>query len=208
MRRGRFERVPAAARHAMICCTAIALASLALGCGAKGPPPEAPTPRRPKEQAGEDKKVADKSDCAPTDPTKLPGAIPEKQRRRIESLNLAAEATGLLNGATKSQDAKREKLIEQAVDKLNTALAADPYNVEATYTLAGVQAMVGRTQCTVNLLARLLELRKLDSYKMAVREKIDQLEGRGKFAGRLDPAFAKVRSKTAYRELARKFSGK
>ena len=179
-------------------------AGLCLGCGAKGPAPDAPSPYRPKQKTGDDT-AAKKKDCEPTDASALPGAIPGAQRRKIESLNLAAEANGLLAIAARTKRAKREKLIEQIVEKLNTALAADPYNVEATYTLAGVQAMVGRTQCTVNLLSRLLELRKLDSYTAVVKERLDQLEGRGKFAGRLDPKFSKVRGKALYRALARKF---
>jgi len=180
-------------------------AGLCFGCGNKGPVPDAPSPKRPKERGGEDV-AKKKADCKPTDASAIPGAIPEAQRRKVESLNLAAEASTMLGTAAKLRKQKRETLIEQSVEKLNTALAADPYNVEATYTLAGVQAMVGRTQCTVNLLARLLELRKLDSYKAAVKERLDKLEGRGNFAGRLDPMFAKVRGKNLYRQLARKFT--
>ncbi len=180
------------------------IAGLAVGCGPKGPIPDAPAPYRPKEKKSQ--AAAKKKDCKPTDPSALPGAIPEAQRRKVESANLATEANTMLNKAAVSKVKKRETLIDEAVDKLNTALAADPYNVEATYTLAGVQAMIGRTQCTVNLLSRLLELRKLDSYRSSVRQKLDQLEGRGAFAGRLDPKFAKVRGKRAYRDLARKFA--
>jgi len=183
---------------------ALVLAGFAAGCPKQkflAPPP----PYRPKEEKSAEDIKPKRTDCAPTNPAKLPGAVPEAQRRKVESLNLAAMANGMLQQAASKKHKKRETLIENAVKKLNTALLADPYNVEATYTLAAVQSMVGRTQCTVNLLKRMLELYKLDSYKAAVDEKINRLLGRGQFRGKLDTRFDKVRAKASYRQLARKF---
>ena len=89
-----------------------------------------------------------------------------------------------------------------AVNDFITALAADPYNIKATYGLAAAYAKIGRKQCSINLLARLLEMRPHPSQHAEVEAKLDHLLGRNRQA--LDPDFNDMRRDDRFRALIQK----
>jgi hypothetical protein len=57
----------------------------------------------------------------------------------------------------------------------------------------------------VNLLSRLVPLRKLPSFRGTIERKLDRLFGRNKYKGTLDPDFFSLRDDPRFRELAREF---
>ncbi len=177
-------------------------------CRSAGPIPPAPKPRRPIPKKVKPPPPA-QTDCKPIDPKTLPAAVPYVERSISESTNLAAEGVSLLNQSRSRtvEPAEREELFSEAVRKLITALAADPYNVHATYNLSAAYARIGRRQCALNLLARMVLLRKLPSYKPAVEAKLDRLLGQGKYKGNLDPDFDDMRDDSGFRELVKQFRG-
>ncbi len=127
------------------------------------------------------------------------------ERSIEEAANLADQGAAMMK-ASKSKkvtEPERERLFTQAVRRFITALAADPYNVHATYSLAAAYARIERTQCAVNLLARLAALRKLPTRRVLVQAKLDRLFGRGTFDGNLDPDFLQLRADPRFREIAR-----
>jgi hypothetical protein len=131
-----------------------------------------------------------------------------EERRAVEAANLANDGVIKLKAAEKGavEKLEREALVTEAVDLLIVALKADPYNVHATYNLAAAYARIGREQCSLNLLERLIDLRKLSSMKLEVEEKLDRLFGRGGSAGKLDPDFNEMRGKKPFRELAKRMN--
>jgi hypothetical protein len=196
--------------HALALAAAVmafAAAALLLGCGPKGPVPEAPDPRRPKEIPSKQDLSAIPDDCQPTDPKTLPPPVKYQERSIIEAKNLAEEGFTMLKRAEdpKLPKAQREELVSGAVDQLITALLADPYNVHATYNLAAAYARIGRDQCSVNLLERMVALHDLPSQRDEVEEKLDRLLGRGKFRNDLDPDFQELRDEEPFREVVKKF---
>jgi hypothetical protein len=128
-----------------------------------------------------------------------------EERSVEEGENLAVQGYDLLKAADSRSIAKpeRERLISQAVRRFITALAADPYNVHATYNLAAAYGRIGRRQCSVNLLARLAALRRLPSHRARVEAKLDRLFGRGSRDGQLDPDFFDLRDDPRFREVAK-----
>lgn len=176
----------------------------ALACG--GPPP-AKEPRRPKPKATDTRPKTARTDCEPRDPTKELPAVPFDERSVDEAENLATQGFGFLRRAeTRGIERKeREDLLTEAVNRFITALLADPYNVQATYSLAAAYARIERPQCAVNLLSRLIPLRKHASQRDNVEEKLDRLLGRGDYAGRLDPDFFDLRDDPRFRELVKEF---
>lgn len=189
--------------------TLFCLATLTLfACQSSGPVPAAPKPRRPIPKKVKAPPPAP-SDCKPTDPKSLPAAVPYPERSLSESNNLAAEGVALLNKSRSRtvEPAEREELFSEAVRKLLTSLKADPYNVHATYNLSAAYARIGRRQCALNLLSRLVLLRKLKSYVPAVEAKLDRLLGQGKYEGNLDPDFDDMRDDEGFRELVKQFRG-
>jgi hypothetical protein len=88
-----------------------------------------------------------------------------------------------------------------AVRDLITALRGDPYNVSATYTLARAYARIGRPQCSMYLLTRLLQMRPHPSKRASVEAHLDQLLGRKQA---LDPDFAEMRRDDRFRELIKR----
>lgn len=184
-----------------LCTIALVLA----GCGG-GPIKEAPPPLRPKPKPTPPKTTNHKRvDCEAINlATELP-ALKYDERSVEEGQNLAEQGFDLLKGSESRSVSRpeRERLITQSVRRFITALAADPYNVHATYNLAAAYARIGRDQCAVNLLARLAALRKLASQKAAVEAKLDRLFGRGQYDGRLDPDFLKLRDDPRFREVAK-----
>jgi len=185
------------------------LATLCLfACHSAVKVPPAPKPRRPIPRKVKPPPPAP-TDCKPTDPKTLPAAVPYVERSISESNNLAAEGVALLNQSRSRtvEPSEREELFGEAVKKLLTALAADPYNVHATYNLSAAYARIGRRQCALNLLQRLVLLRKLPSYKPAVEAKLDRLLGQGKYKGDLDPDFDDMRDDAGFRNLVKEFKG-
>jgi tetratricopeptide (TPR) repeat protein len=175
-------------------------------CSKNGPVKPAPEPRRPKEvKAKQDNSVP--TDCQPTDPRALPPSVSYKERSTIEARNLAEQGFTLLQQAEDSKVPRieRENMVTEAVNLFITALAADPYNVHATYNLAAAYARIGRSQCAVNLLERLVELRVHRSQKDEVEAKLDRLLGRGKYRRRMDPDFRRLRDMEIFREVIKKF---
>ena len=178
-----------------------------VACGGSKKAPAAPPPLRPTPIAQPAPTTAAPSDCEPADPAKgLPAKI-FQQRSIDESRKLALAGVGKLqSAAAKDIDrGTREQLLNEAVESLITALLADPYNVHATYNLAAAYARIGRAQCAVNLLGRLVPLRKLPSQRALVEAKLDRLFGRSEYKGRLDPDFLALRDDPRFRELAKDF---
>jgi hypothetical protein len=184
--------------------TAAALAFTA-ACGGTPHPTAPPPPLRPKpiavKQAPKGPETPD--DCTPTDPAKELPAKAFAQRSITESQKLAAGALVKLQSAEGNADkASRERSITDAVDEFITALLADPYNVRATYNLAAAYARIGRKQCAVNMLVRLLQMKGHASRGAEVEASIDRLLGRKKVA--LDPDFNEMRADARFRDLIEK----
>lgn len=179
--------------------------ALVCACAKNVPVKPAPEPRRPKEQRAQDTTIP--TDCQPVDPKTLPPAVSYKERSIIEAKNLAEQGFTKLHNAEdpKLPRVEREDMVTDAVDLFITALAADPYNVHATYNLAAAYARIGRHQCAVNLLDRLVELRKLRSQQAEVEAKLDRLLGRGQYRRKLDPDFRQMRDMPMFRDVIRKF---
>ena len=175
-----------------------------IACGGSSKAPAAPPPLRPTPVAEPPPTTATPTDCAPTDPAKgLPAKI-FQQRSIDESRKLAAAGVGQLQSAAAPNidRAARDQLLGEAVETLVTSLMADPYNVNATYNLAAAYARVGRQQCAINLLTRLLQMRDHHSRKDEVESKLDRLLGRKRTA--LDPDFSDMRQDDRFRGLIAK----
>ncbi len=181
-----------------------ALLTLTMACGASAPPQPAPPPRRPEPVAAAPAPDATPRDCQPLEPRAMPPSVPYAERSLAEADNLAKEGTAKLTAAAgRVEPPEREALLTEAVALLITALAADPYDVHATYNLAAAYARVGRPQCTLNLLARLVQLRRLESHHAAVEAKIDRLLGRGGQRGNRDRDFDPLRGDPRFRRLVK-----
>jgi hypothetical protein len=167
----------------------------------------APPPLRPEPRAIQVQDVDSRSDCPPLSPSSGPAPLSYQERSIEEAQNLANQGAAKLEQAAGRNlaESDREQLVEQAVHRLVTSLLADPYNVHATYSLAAAYARIGRGQCAVNLLSRLVPLRKLSSFRGTIELKLDRLFGRNKYKGTLDPDFFSLRDDPRFRELARDF---
>jgi len=166
------------------------------------PPPLRPQARRAPLPAAQ----RQRSDCESVVPSDGPSPLSYEERSVEEAENLANQGYDLLQGSSADQDSQQsERMLEQAVHRLITALLADPYNVHATYNLAAAYARIGRGQCAVNLLARLVPLRRLPSLAPKVEEKLDRLLGRKEYRGRLDPDFFELRDDPRFRDLVKNF---
>jgi hypothetical protein len=177
----------------------------AVGCGSAGPVPVAPKPFRPTAKPVV-KPKPQQTDCPATVIETLEPAVPYEKRVIVESNNLSTQAIKQLADANKEgmPAPDREALFIEAVDGLKTALVSDPYNVAATYYLAGAYASIERPQCSVNLLQRLARLRKLASHTAGVEARVDRLLGRNNYKGRLDPAFDHMRADDRFRMVVEK----
>jgi hypothetical protein len=176
-------------------------AALAGGCAKQGTVQPASEPRRPEAKVAEaapDRPA--RTDCAAWKPADLPGSWTYDQRVVSQGENLANDAFDLLRESEKTSlpRPRRESLIAEAVDKFILALKSDPYNVHATYNLAAAYARIGRDQCSLNLLERLIALRLLPSQKAAVDAKVDRLLGRGRYKGDMDPDFYQLRGDSRF----------
>ncbi len=178
---------------------AIALAALAgIGCHGKQEVTAPPPPLRPEPVPKPEVTVA--KDCEPTDPAKQPPNIAFDERSIPEGARLADRAYTKLAAANDPQVDRltREQSTSEAVNDFITALAADPYNVKATYGLAAAYARIGRKQCSINLLTRLLQMRPHASKQAEVDRALDKLLGRRQ---PLDPDFSEMRRDNRFREL-------
>ena len=160
------------------------------------PPPLRPEPE-PKPE------VSTQRDCDATDPAAELKAISFDQRSIPEGMRLADQGYAKLNSAKSAEVDRltREQYQTDAVVDFLTALAADPYNVRATYGLAAAYAVIGRKQCSINLLTRILQMRTHPSKKPDVEGAIDKLLGRRQ---PLDPDFSDMRRDSRFRELIAK----
>ena len=166
------------------------------------PPPLRPQARRAPLPAAQ----RQRSDCESVVPSDGPSPLSYEERSVEEAENLANQGYDLLQGSSADQDSREsEQMLEQAVHRFITALLADPYNVHATYNLAAAYARIGRGQCAVNLLSRLVPLRRLPSLASKVEEKLDRLLGRKEYRGRLDPDFFELRDDPRFRDLVKNF---
>ncbi|ACY15889.1 hypothetical protein [Haliangium ochraceum] len=182
---------------------------LGLGaCASNKPVPEAPSPRRPAEVEAQSPLAEVPDDCEPELEADALPPIKYNERSVIEAKNLAEDGFTSLNRAEdgKLPKPEREKLIVEAVELFVTALQADPYNVHATYNLSAAYARIGRQQCAVNLLERLVKLHRLPSLHDEVETKLDRLLGRGRYRNDLDPDFFELRDEENFREVIRKFN--
>jgi len=175
--------------------------TLLAGCHEKDEISPPPPPLRPDPQPKENVAVA--KDCAPTDPASEPKAMPFDERSIPEGMRLADQAYSKFTASNNAEVDRmtREQYVTDAVNDFITALVADPYNVKATYGLAAVYAKIGRKQCSVNLLTRLLQMKPHWSKKVEVEKYIDKLLGRKQV---LDADFADMRRDNRFRELIMK----
>jgi hypothetical protein len=181
----------------------LALVALFLaGCPEKQELTAPPPPLRPEAEPAAEQKVAPK-DCEATNPDAELKPIAFGERSIPEGTKLAQQASTKQRTAASAEVDKvtREDYMTQAVDDYITALRADPYNVQATYGLAAAYAQIGRKQCTLNLLNRLLQMRSHPSKHAEVEQVIDRLLGR---KTTLDPDFSQMRRDDRFRALIAK----
>jgi hypothetical protein len=179
------------------------VAALALGCAGKPEITAPPPPLRPEAEPPPKQQAAAQKDCEPTTPERETKPLSFDERSIPEGTRLAEQGKSKLRSAQSAEVTKlqRQDLVTQAVDDFITALRADPYNVEATYSLAAAFATIGRPQCTINLLTRLLQLRPHPSKHAEVDSHLDKLLGRKQT---LDPDFAEMRKDERFRALIQK----
>jgi hypothetical protein len=175
---------------------------LLVGCHEKQELTPPPPPLRP-EPAPKAKAAETAKDCEPTDPNAELKPFSFDQRSIPESSRLADQATSELKTANGGEVDRRthENMIKQSVDDFIDSLKADPYDVKATYGLAAAYAKIGRTQCSINLLTRLLQMRPHASKHAEVEAQLDRLLGRKQV---LDPDFSEMRGDERFRELIKK----
>jgi len=177
---------------------------LLVACAKKQTITPPPPPLRPEPEPAPEKAAAvTQKDCQPNDPKLEPPAIPFNERSIPEGTRLAEEAKGKLKLAEGAELERplREQYVSDGVAELITALKADPYNVTATYNLAAAYAHMGRGQCAINLLDRLIQMRSHASKKAEVEAHLDRLLGRKQT---LDPNFAEMRRDDRFRALIQK----
>ncbi|MCX5741324.1 MAG: hypothetical protein NT062_02365 [Proteobacteria bacterium] len=172
-----------------------------VGCHAKQELTTPPPPLRPEPAPSLEKKDTGK-DCEKTDSTLKPlefgqRSIPEGAKLADEGhRNLKSSETAEIDRAT------REAYITEAVKNFITALAADPYNVSATYDLAASYARIGRNQCALNLLERVIQMRSHPSKHAEVEAVLDRLLGRKTTP--LDGNFSNLRLDDGFRAMIAK----
>jgi hypothetical protein len=176
--------------------------SLWTACGGAEEITPPPPPLRPKPlDVDRPKRGLAKDDCEVTDPADEDPAKTFQQRSIPEAEKLAQQGVANLKAAaSKEVDPQtRESLITDAVDLFITALLADPYNVTATYYLAAAYGRIGRVECSINLLKRLMQMREHASRKDDVAAALDMLLGRNRQP--LDPDFNDMRDDPRFRAL-------
>ncbi|HEU0029257.1 MAG TPA: hypothetical protein VFQ53_01405 [Kofleriaceae bacterium] len=177
---------------------------LVASCAKKQELTAPPPPLRPVAEPIEDKpKQTAPKDCEPTTAADELKPMSFDERSIPEGSRLAEEAKIKLKTAESAEvdRSTREQYTTDAVQDLITALRADPYNVTATYYLAATYARIGRRQCSINLLTRLLQMRPHPKKRADVEAHLDKLLGRKQT---LDPNFAEMRRDERFRELIKK----
>ncbi|HEY1815138.1 MAG TPA: hypothetical protein VGG74_22480 [Kofleriaceae bacterium] len=161
------------------------------------PPPLRPTPEPKPPEAKVQK------DCDPTDPSAELKALTFDERSIPEGMRLADKGYVELTASNSPEIDRRtrESDVTDSVNDFITALAADPYNVKATYGLAAAYAHIGRKQCSINLLTRILQMRPHPSKHAEVEQQLDHLLGRRQA---LDPDFDDLRRDERFRTLIEK----
>ena len=177
-------------------------ALLGAGCHGKQELTAPPPPLRPETEAATTKQTIQK-DCEPADAAVAVKPLGFDERSIPEGNRLAEQGRAKLRTAQSAEVTRstRENMVTEAVDDFITALLADPYNVSATYSLAAAYATIGRAQCTINLLTRLLQMRAHPSKHAQVEQHLDKLLGRKQV---LDPDFAEMRKDERFRALIQK----
>jgi hypothetical protein len=178
------------------------IALVVAGCHEKQELTAPPPPLRPDPEPAVTAPKAQK-DCEPTDPQSELKPLTFDERSIPEGMRLADIGYADLNSARSAEIDRvtREQSITDAVQAFITALAADPYNVKATYGLAAAYARIGRKQCSINLLTRILQMRPHYSKHAEVEQHIDHLLGRKQT---LDPDFMDMRRDERFRLLIQK----
>ena len=181
----------------------LALVLLFAACHEKQELTAPPPPLRPEPEPVVKKTNSEQKACEPTNEKAELKPIAFDQRSIPEGTRLAEEAKAKLRLASSGEVDRRtrEDYKTEAVIILKTALAADPYNVPATYALAAAYAGMGRAQCSLNLLTRLLQMRLHASKKPEVEAHLDRLLGRKQA---LDPEFMEMRGDDRFRTLIAK----
>jgi hypothetical protein len=136
-------------------------------------------------------------DCDPMAPDQGPPPKSVSKKDAGEAQKIATEGLHNLVAAEKQDKPASEvaSLIEQSVQQFLQALSIDPLNVRATYNLSAAYARIGRTQCAVNLVARLVAMSKLGIRKSECGDAFDRIWGSGgKWKGNPDPDFQYLRT--------------
>jgi hypothetical protein len=188
-------------RRAARLAAMFALGLLGSGCHGKQELTAPPPPLRPEAEPAPPTQTAVQKDCEPVANEDKPLSF--GARSIPEGTRLAEQGKIKLRAAQSAEvtRATREDQLTQAVDDFITALRADPYNVEATYSLAAAYATIGRSQCSINLLTRLLQMRAHPTKHAEVDQRLDRLLGRKRA---LDPDFAELRKDERFRALIQK----
>jgi len=185
--------------------SAVALAAAALLCAACAKKQEItapPAPLRPEpEPVAQTRKQLKDCEVITSDMEERPMAFDQRAITESTKLSDGARANLKLADSAEIERIQREDYITTAVRDLITALRGDPYNVSATYTLAKAYARIGRAQCSMYLLTRLLQMRPHPSKRAAVEAHLDILLGRKQ---QLDPDFSDMRRDDRFRELIKK----
>jgi hypothetical protein len=185
--------------------SAVALAAAALLCAACAKKQEItapPAPLRPEpEPVAQTRKQLKDCEVITSDMEERPMAFDQRAITESTKLSDGARANLKLADSAEIERIQREDYITTAVRDLITALRGDPYNVAATYTLAKAYARIGRAQCSMYLLTRLLQMRPHASKRAAVEAHLDILLGRKQ---QLDPDFSDMRRDDRFRELIKK----
>jgi hypothetical protein len=185
--------------------SAVALAAAALLCAACSKKQEItapPAPLRPEpEPVAETRKQLKDCEVITSDMEEKPMAFDQRAITESTKLSDGSRSNLKLADSAEIERIQREDYITTAVRDLITALRGDPYNVAATYTLAKAYARIGRAQCSMYLLTRLLQMRPHPSKRAAVEAHLDMLLGRKQ---PLDPDFSEMRRDDRFRELIKK----
>jgi hypothetical protein len=177
--------------------------ALTASCHEKAELTAPPPPLRPEPEPSPTSSANAQKDCEPTDPASELKPLVFDARSIPEGTRLAEQAKAKLRTSESAEVDRgtRESQITEAVSDLLTSLAADPYNVTATYNLAAAYARIGRKQCSINLLTRLLQMRAHPSKHGEVEAHLDRLLGRRQA---LDPDFSEMRRDDRFRALISK----
>jgi len=136
-------------------------------------------------------------DCDAVTPDQGPPPKNVSKKDAQESEKIASEGLHNLIAAEKQDKPYNEvtALIEQSVGQFLQALSMDPQNVKATYNLAAAYARIGRNQCSLNLIHRLVAMNKLGERKKECVDAFDRIWGSGgRWKGKPDPDFDHLRN--------------